>query len=81
MARTPGYALGQEGRNLVTRCNDVVLYDLCLTYHSNTEAIILFACRSSGRVTTTGRLLGIFDMYKYFKAERLDELHTLLQPQ
>jgi len=30
---------------------------LCLSYHSNTEAV-LFACLSSGWATTTGRLLG-----------------------
>jgi len=34
-----------------------VAYALCLSFHSNTEAA-LFACHSSGRVTTTGRLLG-----------------------
>jgi len=33
------------------------LYALCLSYHSNTEAV-LFACLSSGWTTTTGRLLG-----------------------
>jgi len=29
----------------------------CLSYHSNTEAV-LFACLSSGWAITTGRLLG-----------------------
>jgi len=33
-----------------------MLYALCLSYHSNTEAV-LFANLSSGRATTTGRLL------------------------
>jgi len=31
---------------------------LCLSYHSNTEAAVLFACLSSGWATTTGILLG-----------------------
>jgi len=34
-----------------------MLYTLCLSYHSNTEAV-LFACLLSGWATTTGRLLG-----------------------
>jgi len=35
---------------------DVVLYAVCLSYHSNTEAVF-FACLSLGWATTTGRLL------------------------
>jgi len=40
---------------LLVRWNQM-LYALCLTYHSNTEAV-LFACLSSGWATTTGKLL------------------------
>jgi len=37
--------------------NQMLHYALCLSYNSNTEAI-LFACLSSGWATTTSRLLG-----------------------
>jgi len=40
----------------VLRFNQMLYYALCLSYHSNTEAI-LFACLSSSWATTTGRLL------------------------
>jgi len=43
---------------LLLRLTQMLHYSLCLSYHSNTEAI-LFACLSSGcMATTTGRLLG-----------------------
>jgi len=42
--------------HVLLRLNQM-LYALCLSYHSNTEAI-LFTCLSSGWTTTTGRLLG-----------------------
>jgi len=35
----------------------MLFYALCLSYHSNTEAV-LFACLSSGWATITGRQLG-----------------------
>jgi len=35
----------------------MLYFALCLSYHSNTEAV-LFACFSLGWTTTTGRLLG-----------------------
>jgi len=35
----------------------MLYYALCLSYYSNTEAV-LFACLSSGWANTTGRLLG-----------------------
>jgi len=39
------------------RLNRCCNYVLCLSYHFNTEAVLL-ACLSSGWATTTGRLLG-----------------------
>jgi len=42
---------------LLLRLNQMLHHALCLSYHSNTEAV-LFACPSSGWATTTGRLLG-----------------------
>jgi len=38
--------------------NQMLFYAVCLSYHSNTEAV-LFACLSSGWTTITGRLLGL----------------------
>jgi len=35
----------------------MLYYALCLSYHSNTEAV-LFPCLSSGWTTTMGRILG-----------------------
>jgi len=37
--------------------NQMLYYVLCMSYHSNTEAVLL-ACLSSGWATTTVRLLG-----------------------
>jgi len=42
--------------NRFLRLNQMLSYALCLSYHSNTEAV-LFACLLSGWATTTGRLL------------------------
>jgi len=42
---------------ILLRLNQM-LYALCLSYHSNAEAV-LFACLLSGWTTTTGRLLGL----------------------
>jgi len=42
---------------LLLHLNQMLYYALCLSYHSNTEAV-LFARLSSGWATTTGRLLG-----------------------
>jgi len=36
----------------------MLYYALCLSYHSNAEAV-LFACLSSGWATITDRLLGL----------------------
>jgi len=41
---------------LLFRLNQMLHHALCLSYHSNTQAV-LFACLSSGWATTTGRLL------------------------
>jgi len=43
---------------LLLRLNQMLYYALCLSYHSNTEAV-LFACLSSGWAITTGTLLGL----------------------
>jgi len=42
---------------LLFRLNQMLYYALCLSYHSNTESVLL-ARLSSGWATTTGRLLG-----------------------
>jgi len=42
---------------LLLRLNQMLPHVLCLSYHFNTEAL-LFACLSSGWVTTAGRMLG-----------------------
>jgi len=47
---------------LLLRLNQILYYALCLSYHSNTKAV-LFACLSSGRASTTGRLLGLIFCY------------------
>jgi len=42
--------------HILLRLNEM-LYALCLSYHSNKDAV-LFACLLSGLATTTGRMLG-----------------------
>jgi len=44
---------GNNGRLLLFRLNQMLYYALCLSYYSNTEAV-LFAKLSSGWATTTG---------------------------
>jgi len=43
---------------LTSLFDQMLYYALCLSYHSNTEAV-LFACHSSRWATTKGRLLGL----------------------
>jgi len=56
-----------------------MLYALCLSYHSNTEAV-LFVCLSFGWTTTTGRLLGpkVGNSIKCLSHGHSDELPHLL---
>jgi len=42
----------------ILRLNEMLFYALCLSYHSNTDEAVLFACLSSGWANTADSLLG-----------------------